>query len=496
MNDENRFYRPISRDWKPVWEQGTEIPFYREYDRDTRPNNAYRTRTNQQETQPIHITTHYLAVNPSRGSRVACGLEDQIPPFMRGADILHVPAKLESVLFHHIPDCRLRSIHPDLTVARELVMIIAANLSDTYFQEDRSDGWKALHSSILRRQVSNLNDRMYRNILDLLIEGSRLKGAIIEEDSRYVHGTRCRQYRLAPAYRNKGIKPYRLTSAWAVGLRKKSFLMKWRKLLASPIGKNMLDVYGMASILTTDQAMEYGKALAKRGYVNKKGKTLTIRGKKKWTDASTRVFVEDQVELYRLLTEGGYMLPIVSSEAGGMRVVDSFTLMPSWIREMVQLQSQRTKEYDFAALHPNISSTIFGGTGERISHDAIAAFLDIPIAKAKKANLSFFNAPYAQMVNSPVWAYYHQREPKLLENLLQHRQESGKPAKDEHKATSGAMLAKETELMIATIHALNVKGIFPIYIYDALQGKEQDGEIIRATMNATARMMGINTEVR
>lgn len=454
---------------------------------------SYRETVLQQE---LTKSSHYLGIGFPRASKERGGSEDQIPPSIRGAELLHIPSKIESVIRDHIPESRLRKIHHDIPTARELVLIVASNLSTAYYHAE-PNAWKALHSSILQTQVSSTpGSRTYRDILDLLKEGSKLKGPMIEEDERYHQGTRCRQFRLTPTYRNKGIKSYVLQTMEAKKLRRRSYQRIWRILLDSPIGKNMLDLYGRATTLTLEQVMEYGKLLAKRGYINKKGLILTIRGKKKWNDADKRVFVEDQVELYRVLTEGGYLMPIVSSEAGGFRVVDSFTLMPSWIRSMFDIDGEKTKEFDFSCLHPNIASTIFGGTGERISHQAIADHLGIPLQKAKKANLSFFNSPIEQMQASPVWRYYMEREPALIENLLRHREESGKTAKEKHKATSGVMLAKEVDLMNATIAKLSERGITTIYVYDALQGKKQDAETIRSIMNETAQEMGINTEAR
>lgn len=423
--------------------------------------------------------------------------EKRFPRSLRPCFKLHIPSKMEAVVRHHIPESRLRVIDDDMEVARELILLMIANLSNAYYT-DQSDGWKRLSSSILRRQVSDSPDRIYRDILDLLVQGTTAKGPIIQENRHYDRdGHTCRSFRLTDVYRNKGVKLYELTTPKAKAFRERTQRETLERVLDMGIGRNMLALYDRTSIFTIDHLMEVGLNLIEQGFRNKKGKLLTALGKHsrmEFADADERVFLEDQVEIYRRVTAGGYMHPIISDEDG--RVVDAFTLMPSWIRALVLIDHERTTEIDFSCLHPNIASMVFGGSGKSLTHQEIADELGIDKSTAKTAHLSFFNLPWEKMRHSPVWPFYATNEPDLIINLLAERTASGREEKDQHKETSRTMIRIEVELMSEVLRRLNERNIFPIYVYDALQGKEEDAEIIRETMNAAARQMGINTTAK
>ena len=83
--------------------------------------------------------------------------------------------------------------------------------------------------------------------------------------------------------------------------------------------------------------------MVKENRTTKKGKILTMRNKHKndyWNDVENRSFIEDNIKMFEYLTNRGFMIPSAGDEKSGGRIVDSFTLMPTWIREQITINSK------------------------------------------------------------------------------------------------------------------------------------------------------------
>ena len=419
------------------------------------------------------------------------------PRFQDQGKVIYIPTKVERILNDRISKKRMEQIHPDVKVAIELTLLLLSNLSNAFYSST-NDGWKSLKAEYMRDQVSFTYANTYRKILDLLIEGTS-NGPIINVQKGYVIGQKTRRYRLSDAYRNKGVVPYHLTTDMAVKLRKRAFFNALKSAISNPIALNCISSYEQMELPSVDEVMAHGRTLAKEGYRNKKGLILTFQGKHSKTEFKNpeeRVWLEEQVELYDRLTTEGLLVPRVADGRGGGRVVDSFTLMPAWIRSMVKMNGKTIEEYDYSCLHPNLASQIFGGTGQAITHQQIADYLQIDIVKAKVANLSFFNSPLPQMMNSVLWAYYSDNEPEMIKNLLAHRDASGLPTSEKHKATSQIMFETEVKLMTEVINRLNDKGIYTMYLYDALSAPAKNKTTIVDIMNQVAIDSGIATTAK
>src|ERR1035437_10361686 len=100
------------------------------------------------------------------------------------------------------------------------------------------------------------------------------------------------------------------------------------------------------------------------------------------------------------------MIPIDGSAESGGRVVDSFTLMPSWIRNLVKINGKRLIECDYIALHPNIAIKLYGGKTEYITHGDVALELKLKVLPVKVEHLSFFNKKVWGMKHSFLYDYY------------------------------------------------------------------------------------------
>lgn len=132
----------------------------------------------------------------------------------------------------------------------------------------------------------------------------------------------------------------------------------------NPICANLVRMYPKVELPTSAELLTIGKKLVKQGRTTKKGKLLTMRNKHKndyWNDWQNRSFVEDNIKLFEFLTGRGFMIPSAGDMASGGRVVDSFTLMPAWIREQITIDGKKLAECGYTALHPNIAIKLYGG---------------------------------------------------------------------------------------------------------------------------------------
>lgn len=72
------------------------------------------------------------------------------------------------------------------------------------------------------------------------------------------------------------------------------------------------------------------------------------------------------------------MIPTVGDERSGGRVVDSFTLMPAWIRNEININGKKLTECDYIALHPNIAVKLYDGIESYLTHPKVAESTGMP----------------------------------------------------------------------------------------------------------------------
>ena len=244
---------------------------------------------------------------------------------------------------------------------------------------------------------------------------------------------------------------------------------------------------------SSDELLAIGKKLVKEGRTTKKGKLLTMRnkhGNDYWADLENRSFVEDNIKLFEFLTGRGFMIPSEGGWKSGGRVVDSFTLMPSWIREQITIDGKKLAECDYTALHPNIVVKLYKGKESYITHQNVAEKACIDLRTVKREHLAFFNKTLKGMRKSPLYKYYSQHEPAMLERIRKDKKEHG------YKVTSRRMFEVEVGIMTDVITNLNAKGIEVLYVYDALICEEKDKVLVAVTMNRIILEHGIKTAVK
>ena len=423
-------------------------------------------------------------------------IHTQIPLFFTNQNIIKVSSKVPHALNRLTPKHLLKAIHPDIEVAKEMCLLFLTQLNSTYFDKlnnENSDGWKALKAEYLRELIS-FDPMAYKRITEAL-EYPLAKGAILECDHVKVEGIKSFHYRLGENYINKGIKAHELKSTEAKAL----FYKHQHRILSesnqNPICRNLIKMYVAITLPTIEQIKKEANRLIKKGYKTKKGKKLTKLNKHPrsyYKNPEQLSFIEDAIEIFEYLTVNGLLVPRAGDERSGGRVVDSLTLMPSWIRKLIKWNGKKLHECDYSALHPNIAISLYGGQMKHLKHGDLSNELTIDVAAVKVEHLSFFNKTSHQMKQSPLYAYYEAKEPRMLNNIIKEKHST----EYKHKITSRRMFAKEVEIMTEVITILNAEGIYVLYVYDALLCTPKDTKRVLDVMDSIALKHGVYTSAK
>lgn len=415
------------------------------------------------------------------------GLE-YTPLIEKQRDVLKIPTKVEAKL-RYMSKSELLSIHSDIEVAKELILIILSNFKETYILSRQNsskkavkEGYKVLNREVLSSQVRITNrPSPYAKILRLLI-----KHGIIEKGRNYSVGKRSNEYRLTDRYFGKGIISYEIKTPILRQRNQRMVEENLRNVLESEIGYNELMNRDKFTFPTDEEAKQYLISLSKKGVTNKRGKKIVYLNKRSADNFEDCVFVEDYVNILGYLRE--MIIPIVMSENGGGRVITAFNFLPSVLRPLVKFEGEPLVEADYSCLHPNIIQYIHGGSNrEAITHDKVAEYLGIDRQTAKIEHLSFFNKKWKDMYESPLYRYYVENEYRMMQNIYDSKLEFG------YKSTSRDCFYFETELMKSVIKELREMTIKPTYCFDAIYCKKGDLEKVREVMNETANRFGLLT---
>jgi hypothetical protein len=319
-------------------------------------------------------------------------------------------------------------------------------------------------------------------------------GPILVCDYDDIQGVKSYYYRLGDAYIKKGIINYELTTT-AIHLLNKRFLRTYGLSIKNPICKNLIELYPTITLPTKEQILNEAKRLIKQDFKTKKGKKLTFLNKHSrsyFKNPKELSFVENAIKIFDYLTENGLMIPVEGSPESGGRIVDSFTLMPSWIRRLVKINGKKFIEADYSCLHPNIAMKIYGGTMKYLTHDEVAKGAGLDADTVKSEHLSFFNKKIWQMKQSQLFEYYMNNEPSMMKKLIYEKSSSSY----KHKVTSMNMFKAEVEIMTDVIVQLNKKGIYVGYVYDALFCHPNNAEQVKYVMDNTILNHGVMTRCK
>ena len=412
------------------------------------------------------------------------------PSFLTDSTSIHIPAKTESVLRASKIKKKLREINEDEEVALELCLMFLSNLSNTYMST--VDGWKRLNASILQNQLKlSRSKQEYQKIIELLSDESSFRsGAIIEVYTGYATGI-SRQYKLNDRFFGKGIVVYHLKTDKVKNLRRKSFFKALAEARTNPIASHLLNnVYPYLDLPTKEEIHAEAKRIISGGGKVSRGRELTYLGSRRRDKVNLEKYclVEDSLQVFEHITGNGLMIPSKSDNAGG-RVIDSLNLMPKWIRSLVKVKNKKLAECDYTCLHPNIANALYGADEiGHISHEGVAKDLGITKAEVKVEHLSFFNKRVRDMKRSPLFAYYKEKAPTMLDNVVKRKKRS-------HKDVTMDMFTAEVSVMTECLARFELKDIPAVYVFDALYVPRQFEETAKEIMNEVVKEGGILTKV-
>jgi hypothetical protein len=427
-------------------------------------------------------------------------INDTFPLVFNDIDTINIPRKTERDLRRNVPKKYLKAIDKDQDIGVEKCLLMLSNLSSTAFSEER---FKTLNSTLLHEQLQKGNDNtyIYPKIIKALKYCSHNTSGFIESkknenktDTYQVNFT-SKAYSLTDTYYNVGLTEYKIKNEEIIARRRKHFYSQLNKAQENLIARNLIKLYSKIDLPNNDDLLLEAKRLIKLKYTNRKGKVLTLlnnHSKSYYKNSTKRSFVEENIKLYDFLTKRNYLIPSMGNEKSGGRVVDSFTLMPSWIRKLIKIDDENIVEVDFKALHPNIAMSLYNGSKKYLTHDLVAKESNIDIASVKMAHLSYFNKEVRDMKRSPLYNYYNEFETEMNERIIAEKLGSSK----KHKITSMRMFAKEVEIMTECIKRLNAMDIYVGYIYDALFCKESDAEIVKKIMDEVVLEFGVYTTAK
>jgi hypothetical protein len=411
---------------------------------------------------------------------------------LKNQNVIMIPP-VETMVKRNLSTVYLKKIHggkntkKNRLVAVELCLLFLSQLESanrSIINETEPEGWKSLRAEYLR-QLLYLEPQTYINVQDALTEFYYKDNGPILEKGNYRIGSYSYRYRLTDNFRNKKYKAYMLQTDVVKKLFKKSCERKLKKAKDNIICTNLIEFYKTVKLPTKIEINTEANQLISDGYSDKKGRRLMWRNKRskeRLANISNVCYVEDAIEVFENLTFNGLMIPKPGNAKSGGRVVDSFTLMPSWIRRLIKINGKPMSEADYCCLHPNLAIMLYGGNSIHLTHEKLAVDIGIDKKFVKIEHLSFFNKKVSQMEKSSLWHYYKKYEPDMLKSIISEKMDS----QFKHKITSRLLFAKEVEIMTEVIRRLNEEGIFVGYIYDALFFDPENSEKIVSIMNDVA----------
>jgi len=432
------------------------------------------------------------------------------PPFFKGPDSVEIPQWLQRTInrFTH-EELNCIGSRPDL--ARDKIYLFLAIFTTgciKWIRGDTEGKYISIPSEELQRMFGKYRHNNERRNVYLYIIELLMKHKILYLYKNYSVGRHNNIYYLNKRHLS-GIEVYTMQSEEGRLFCLAQYWKRYEKAIQSPIARHLLKSYEHITLPDKSTLEAIGKQLSNDKKRTNKGKLYTWKGKKSrnhWKVPKERAFIEDHIKAFELLTKRidtkyGYMLPSPCGIRGGGRVVDSFTLCPSWIRKEITIKNEDIVDLDFSCLHPNIAIRVYSPIEEsqHTNHDIVSEYLEIERQVAKYEHLSFFNKPHETLIyknnytpgmkDSPLYKYYMERFPIMMDKIIRDKQVEG------YRITSQRLLTYETHLMTAIIKQLTELSIPCLYVYDAVYVQESKADQVEPIMNEAAADMGILTTV-
>ncbi|MES2864415.1 MAG: NUMOD1 domain-containing DNA-binding protein [Bacteroidota bacterium] len=397
---------------------------------------------------------------------------------------IRVPIGSKVHLERKIPKKLLSEVNKNQEKAVELCLLMLSIVAN----KNLNHSWVRLSSKRLMKIRYN-----YKSIIEVLkyTNGNFQPLIVVKSNDfdreSYKSGEETKKYSLSECYKGNKLFDYEIKNKAIVNPYLKLLNQELHKNIENAIINNILKLYPRLTYPTNQQIKNEAKRLIKLGFVSKKGKKLIFRKDlKNSLDKSNFMIVEDCINRFNSIISNPEILEPSNLKAGG-RVTYKLNLINSWIRSLIKIDNEETVELDFKALHPNIAIKLYGGKTMFITHDIVAEKLNIVVKKVKKQHLSYFNEQIYAMKNRLIHQFYSKNEPEFVENIINDKRING------YRITSRKMFEYEVKIMSEVIRILNSKGVYMIYIYDALACRKSDLKLVKKTMEEVVLKFGVYT---
>lgn len=415
--------------------------------------------------------------------------------YLKPNNLMYVPTKvIAAVKYMDITD--LRSVDKDIELAKEMIYDFCARIWSVTHLDPTTHFFVYRESELRRygeRRVDGKKYAVYSTIIKLLIKGTE-NGPIIELSKAPRKNKNVSGYSFTARYARCKTAQYYAKTDWLRHVMMVAITARHAEAAKSQLAMAVVRNYPHIQLPTEDEIRAHAKKLKKAGIKVKGDELLLETGKKLDPYLNERGVVikgyrsvEQDIDIFNHLTKDGYIIPIPSVENAGGRVVDSFTLMPSWIRKLVRINNEESSQVDYKALHPNLAMTIYGGDLKYITHDQVAEYTGKSRDSVKKQHLSYFNMKVYMMRWLGINKFYEEKAPDVIKNIITEKHVYG------YKDTSRQMFGLEVEIMTELALALDHFHIPFIQIYDAVQVPSKHADFVSKIMQGVAEYHGVYT---
>lgn len=444
------------------------------------------------KSKSLHLSDYKLSIDKTATERTSRALQSddknnilaQFATFVKPTNFIYSP----STLSKHIDRSSrslIDSISSDRVYAKDFIMLVVSKLVNSSMSQFRNMSEEYLSNFIFGKSNGTTRATV-RNVISVC---KRL--GIVICDNKFEMSVKAYGYRLSDDFIDNDIVKYKLLSQKAIESHRRHYYERLSAAYDNIIAKNIFKIYETISIPSEQELRVEAKRLIKNKHKTKKGKTLKFRnGKSKKLDNHELFsYIEDNIKRFKILSEDGFMIPKITGATNGRRIVDSFSLMPSWIRNLCKLDGERIEEADYTALHPNIAIKIYRGKSTYLTHQKVAEIANIEVSDVKLNHLSFFNQEIWQMMQNPLYDFYQKNENDLVRRIMSDK-------KYDYKRTSVKMFCKEVEIMTEVVKRLNAEKIYVGYIYDALFASNKNIKRVTEVMNKVILEYGVKTTAK
>lgn len=288
---------------------------------------------------------------------------------------------------------------------------------------------------------------------------------------------------------DKVSETYTLRSDKLIGKIREVRYINHINFLNNPIYKKLIDTITRYSFPTIEYVEQIARQMVKNKAMNKKGKRYVMEYKDgdyylkynkktktytRWKSNENICSIQDCIDIYRRFLSNGFCFTYINNHT---RYYTSYSLLPSWIRELILIDGKAVIENDYTALHNRILNKLFEDynlptiiylTGD--SHTQLANLFFVTRQEAKTIGLSYWNSRIVD--NKTIASKSNKSIFEFMDIMLQtyypkHWDKLVEWKKKDHRNMSVMLMREERKLMDVVV--ANYVGDEPyIYCYDCI----------------------------